>query len=1111
MKRYILTLLVGLIALSSSAQFTGTDSLRNFNNRFITNNASAAFTNLRLHNLLGGIIDYLDTALAGGSGSVFLGIDTIYVTSDSIVHYKKNGVFRQFVVRGNPGAGSLAQIPFSNGFGRFNNDSNLTYDRSQGLDAGRLIVGPIPVNDGGLSKINATSDNMNAFSATSYGTGLNTMIFRRAEGTIGTPLVLTSGKDLWNFSGRGYTGTAFTQSRAAIYAQTTQDWTDSTNGTKILFATTDNDSSTMRTRMTIEANGDIFLNNYPNKARSVDTMSIKPLGIDTLTGLLKPMGNWGGAGGGSFEGINIGGGFRWLATPTGNIKTSYAGYGIIKDSTTNTNGITDKVDTATLKTVYLPLTLNSAKTVNQAGNNIYFTGGGKPVSDSILYTPAYVNPVIGLDSAVFNGNSITYGGLATTPDSSYPARTSKFIGLRMVNIAVSGTTVFQICSRSLNYINPGHNSMHFMCAGFNDIRTVAASANVYNAIGSAYEASLINHCMESYTSGSDCNLYGSWTTNFNANTAAGGKTTEAAYSSTTNDSLTVDVTGTNVYIGLIGIYTNNKIGNIYIDGVQVDAVSTSNQTYGTGYQSMGKYYTGLSAGTHHVKIVVGTGSNFLMVDYIGSGSSSTKPFVFIHIPKMDATGYSGGFSTDAITNTANDTLTARYNRALAAGLNVYLAQTNNFYIATTSSGLASDHIHPNDLGHYQIFSAIRTAINSVRATPGLLVNSNDGYFYGGGLDGYLKQFAYTTEITLQKVLNNSSYLPVSNYISGPGNLEFNGFNQIKLNKLRISNSITATFDGIFQIRSANGGFYILNRDLDTTKGFGFYCNGNILRVTDGYNNTDIIKIDTSFRTLFRNNKLGGLTTASATVHIEGNVTGAAGRAPLKISSGVLMSAPEDGAIEYNGTHYYATIGSTRRQLDQQAAITSVNSMTGPAITISGGTGITTSSASNDVTISIDNASAAVMHTIAKSYTPVDNTSTTETDLYSHTIPVVMTSNGTGIAYDVSGGFNDATSTPRIKLYFAGNTIFDSGVLAISVLGKWNAHVEITRVTSSTAVSTVTFSASDVSANYEDINDLTSLDFTTTNILKITGTATGATGGSGDITAKQGRVTFVPAP
>lgn len=283
MKKFILLLLVALSCFVSKAQFTGTDSLRNFNNRFITNNASAAFTNLRLHNLLAGMIDYIDSA--GGGSSVALGVDTMYVTSDSVFHYKKNGVFRTFVIRGNPGAGTLAQIPFSNGLKRFNNDSNFTYDRSQGLDAGRLIVGPVPVNDGGLSKINATSDNMNALSLTSYGTGLNTIIFRRAEGTVSTPLVLTSGKDLWNFSGRGYTGSVFTQSRAAIYAQTSQNWTDTTNGTRLYFATTTNDSAVMRTRMIVDdslqiasepsATGDSVLTGHRN-ANGLVTVKMIP-------------------------------------------------------------------------------------------------------------------------------------------------------------------------------------------------------------------------------------------------------------------------------------------------------------------------------------------------------------------------------------------------------------------------------------------------------------------------------------------------------------------------------------------------------------------------------------------------------------------------------------------------------------------------------------------------------------------------------------------------------------------------------------------------------------------------------------------------------------------
>jgi hypothetical protein len=60
------------------------------------------------------------------------------------------------------------------------------------------------------------------------------------------------------------------------------------------------------------------------------------------------------------------------------------------------------------------------------------------------------------------------------------------------------------------------------------------------------------------------------------------------------------------------------------------------------------------------------------------------------------------------------------------------------------------------------------------------------------------------------------------------------------------------------------------------------------------------------------------TTPTAKLHIAGGATGA-NSAPLKIDSGTAMTTPEDGAIEYHGSHLYFTIGSTRYQLDQQSA------------------------------------------------------------------------------------------------------------------------------------------------------------------------------------------------
>lgn len=41
---------------------------------------------------------------------------------------------------------------------------------------------------------------------------------------------------------------------------------------------------------------------------------------------------------------------------------------------------------------------------------------------------------------------------------------------------------------------------------------------------------------------------------------------------------------------------------------------------------------------------------------------------------------------------------------------------------------------------------------------------------------------------------------------------------------------------------------------------------------------------------------------------------AAGTAPLKLQSGSLNTTPENGALEYDGTHLYFTIGSDRKEL-----------------------------------------------------------------------------------------------------------------------------------------------------------------------------------------------------
>jgi hypothetical protein len=57
----------------------------------------------------------------------------------------------------------------------------------------------------------------------------------------------------------------------------------------------------------------------------------------------------------------------------------------------------------------------------------------------------------------------------------------------------------------------------------------------------------------------------------------------------------------------------------------------------------------------------------------------------------------------------------------------------------------------------------------------------------------------------------------------------------------------------------------------------------------------------------------GTTTPTAILHLKSG-TATANTAPLKFTSGTLLGTPEDGAMEYDGTNFYLTIGSTRRTI-----------------------------------------------------------------------------------------------------------------------------------------------------------------------------------------------------
>lgn len=194
-------------------------------------------------------------------------------------------------------------------------------------------------------------------------------------------------------------------------------------------------------------------------------------------------------------------------------------------------------------------------------------------------------------------------------------------------------------------------------------------------------------------------------------------------------------------------------------------------------------------------------------------------------------------------------------------------------------------------------------------------------------------------------------------------------------------------------------------------------------------------------------------------------------------------------------------------------VTSINSQTGPAVTISAGTAITTSTLSNDITIGFDKSNTDVPHILNKQFSPVGNTGTSETDLYTYTLPAnKLNSNGQTMHFEMSGLFNDATSTVAIQFYFAGTSFANTGALTISSTGIWSARGYIVRTNTTTATAWVTITNQfTTDKSYTFLGDLTGLDFTSTNVFKVTGQAGGGGGSTNDITAKNWVVKFEPIP
>jgi hypothetical protein len=116
-------------------------------------------------------------------------------------------------------------------------------------------------------------------------------------------------------------------------------------------------------------------------------------------------------------------------------------------------------------------------------------------------------------------------------------------------------------------------------------------------------------------------------------------------------------------------------------------------------------------------------------------------------------------------------------------------------------------------------------------------------------------------------------------------------------QIYLGSSINAFTPRILNINNGNG--------IDLSTSTAIYFGNNAIAVSPWTN------VLATFSTVTGNFGIGqALVSPTARLHIS-NSPGTAGTAPIKLTAGTNLTIPEDGAVEYDGTNFYATVATTR--------------------------------------------------------------------------------------------------------------------------------------------------------------------------------------------------------
>jgi hypothetical protein len=233
--------------------------------------------------------------------------------------------------------------------------------------------------------------------------------------------------------------------------------------------------------------------------------------------------------------------------------------------------------------------------------------------------------------------------------------------------------------------------------------------------------------------------------------------------------------------------------------------------------------------------------------------------------------------------------------------NVYFT-TDSFYIGSTPS---------YDIGEYTKF---RVSKDGYVRLPRFKNNSSEDSVLITDKDGNLKQRRLQSPTGIQGMVQYKS--GTGGFGGSPSFVWDEVGNSLNING--IEGGVMLSPDGYISISNSNPSA-ATNIVLSNDQGNGFqltlggseFSNKTVLSssLPLEIGSSSMLKLTTS------NNFIGGTKNPTAKLHIAAGSNNA-NTAPIKLTAGTLMSTPENGAIEFDGIHFYATIGSTRYQLDQ---------------------------------------------------------------------------------------------------------------------------------------------------------------------------------------------------